>query len=149
MKLRVTIDGESRLLDLEQETAQASVVETTPGAYSVLLGTRSFTAYLLPDGAQVDGRRFAIAVADLRDRPVQAEKQSASGPFELRAQMPGKVVNLLVQPGSEVAAGQGLIVIEAMKMQNEMKAPRAGKVSQVLVVEGSSVAAAEKLMVIE
>ncbi len=149
MKLRVTIDGENRLLDLEQEAGNASVVETSPGVCSVLIGTRSFTAYLLPDGVQVDGQRFVITVADPRDRSVLAEKRSASGPFELRAQMPGKVVKLLVEPGSQVEAGQGLIVVEAMKMQNEMKAPRSGKVAQILVREGSSVAAAEKLMVIE
>jgi biotin carboxyl carrier protein len=149
LKLRVTIDGESRVLDLERAAGNYSVVETAPGTYSVLLGTRSFTAHVLPDDVRIGERRFAISIADLRDRPAQAGKHAATGPLEIRAQMPGKVVRLLVESGSEVAAGQGLIVVEAMKMQNEMKAPRAGKVLQISAIEGASVAASEKLMVLE
>jgi biotin carboxyl carrier protein len=63
--------------------------------------------------------------------------------------MPGKVVRLLVAPGDAVTAGQGLIVVEAMKMQNEIKAPRAGRVLEVRAAEGATVAAGEALLILE
>jgi biotin carboxyl carrier protein len=63
--------------------------------------------------------------------------------------MPGRVISLLVDPGQEVAAGEGLIVVEAMKMQNEMKAPRAGRVVAVKTVAGATVSAGDVLLVIE
>jgi biotin carboxyl carrier protein len=63
--------------------------------------------------------------------------------------MPGKVVRVLVAPGDEVASRQGLVVVEAMKMENELRAGRAGRVSEVLVVEGTSVEAGALLVVLE
>ena len=69
--------------------------------------------------------------------------------MELRAQMPGKIVKLLVEPQSEVRAGQSLLVIEAMKMQNEMKSPKDGIVTAIYATEGATVLAGERLMVVE
>ena len=168
MKLRVTIGGESRSLDLSESpddfdyrlqagekelSGRASIVETSPGHYSILLGTRSFAAHVdkgSPDAhIQISGRFFQIGVADARDRSGKAAARAALGPLEICAPMPGKVVKLLVEIGAEVEPGQGLIVVEAMKMQNEMKAPRGGKVLQVGVKEGDSVAASQKLMLLE
>ena len=63
--------------------------------------------------------------------------------------MPGKVVRILVAAGDEVAAGQGIVVIEAMKMQNEMKAPRAGRVAAIQARENDSVVAGAVLAVID
>lgn len=63
--------------------------------------------------------------------------------------MPGKVVKLLVGVGDEVSAGDGVIIVEAMKMQNEMKAPKAGRIARVHVAEGNTVAAGEALLVVE
>jgi biotin carboxyl carrier protein len=63
--------------------------------------------------------------------------------------MPGKVVKLLVKPGDAVKAGDGVIVVEAMKMENELKAPAPGTVKEIRVAEGKAVAAGEVLVVIE
>jgi biotin carboxyl carrier protein len=63
--------------------------------------------------------------------------------------MPGRVVNVLVAPGDEVKAGQGIIVVEAMKMENEVKAPKAGKVVEVKVVAGQAVEKGQLMIVIE
>jgi len=63
--------------------------------------------------------------------------------------MPGKVVRLLVTPGQEVQAGQGLIVVEAMKMENEIASPRAGRVAEVAVTSGQTVESGAKLVVLE
>jgi biotin carboxyl carrier protein len=63
--------------------------------------------------------------------------------------MPGKVIKLLVEKGVNVQAGQGLIVVEAMKMQNEMKSPKDGMVSKINVAEGATVGAGQTLIVVE
>ena len=73
---------------------------------------------------------------------------TGDGPQRLLAPMPGKVVRVLVQPGDEVVARQGVIVVEAMKMENELRAGRPGVVREVLVVEGASVEAGTPLVVI-
>jgi len=63
--------------------------------------------------------------------------------------MPGRVIRVLVESGQEIGAGQGLIVVEAMKMQNEMKSPRAGRVVEVRAAAGATVSAGDVLVVIE
>jgi biotin carboxyl carrier protein len=74
---------------------------------------------------------------------------SATGPQRITAPMPGKVVRVLVQPGDQVAARQGLVVVEAMKMENELRAARDGRVRDVAVREGQSVDAGAVLMIVE
>lgn len=167
MKLRITLDGQPALLDLgKSETGttynlegalsaqgEASIIEVSTGVFSLLLGRQSFTVYTSRNQDSLEvwaaGTRHRIAVADLRDRPAGEQPESASGPRELRAQMPGKIVAILVQPGESVRAGQGLIVVEAMKMQNEMKSPKDGTVSTIHVSQGATVSAGAKLLVVE
>ena len=133
----------------------ASIVETMPGVFSVLVGDRSF---LVNVGPGIEGElevwtsgdeRHAISLADPRDRSSRSPKASGDGPVEVRAQMPGKVIKVLVEPGASVEAGQGLVVVEAMKMQNEMKAPKSGRVVRVHAREGATVIAGEPLAVVE
>jgi len=63
--------------------------------------------------------------------------------------MPGKVVRILLKPGEEVAAGQGVVVVEAMKMQNEVKSTRSGRVSEIRISEGDTVNGNQVLAVVE
>ena len=169
MKLRVEVDGEALELQLQRQgngsdyhyvlqgreegAEPASVIEISPSVFSILLGTRSFTVYLSKDGermeALVGNARRWIAVADTRDRRMGAKANAASGPMEIRSQMPGKIIKVLVTPGSAVTAGQGLLVVEAMKMQNEMKSPKDGVVARIQVSEGATVSAGETLIVVE
>lgn len=74
---------------------------------------------------------------------------SATGPYRITAPMPGKVVRVLVKPGDHVTARQGLVVVEAMKMENELRAARDGRVRDVAVAEGQSVDAGAVLLVVE
>jgi len=74
---------------------------------------------------------------------------SGSGPLTLRAPMPGRVVKLLAKVGESLQPGQGVIVIEAMKMENELKAPRAGVLKEVKAVEGTAVEANAALVIID
>jgi biotin carboxyl carrier protein len=73
----------------------------------------------------------------------------AAGEQRIVAPMPGKVLRVLVQPGQDVAARQPLVVVEAMKMENELSSPRAGRVKDVVAVEGQSVEAGRVLIIVE
>ena len=98
----------------------------------------------------VAGRRFAAEVSDPRSlRGRKAKAGATDGPRKITAPMPGKVVRILAAEGIDVEAGQGVIVIEAMKMQNELKSPKAGKVKKILAAEGAAVNAGDALAVVE
>ena len=93
-------------------------------------------------------RRFAAEVRDPRDRGQRSGAALGTGRQNIRAPMPGKVIRVLVREGDELDVGQGLVVVEAMKMQNEMKALRGGRIADVRVRGGETVAAGDTLVVI-
>ena len=98
----------------------------------------------------VRGRRYAAEVRDpraFRGRRVAAG--GSAGPVKLVAPMPGKVVRLLKAEGAPVEAGEGVVVVEAMKMQNEIRSPRKGVVKKILAAAGAAVNAGEALAVVE
>ena len=96
------------------------------------------------------GRDHQVAIIDpKRLRGDASARGDASGKAEIRTAMPGKVVRVIVAEGDTVHKGDSVIVVEAMKMQNEMKAPKDGVVSEVRTSEGSTVAAGDILVVIE
>lgn len=98
----------------------------------------------------IGNRRFLAEVTDPRSlRGRQAKAGGGEGPRKVKAPMPGKVVRILAEEGAAVEAGQGVIVIEAMKMQNELKSPKAGKVAKLLVTEGAAVNAGDVLAIVE
>ena len=110
---------------------------------------RSYEAVVDGNSVSVGGRRFDVAVTDPRRWKRERNHRDAEGRQNIVASMPGKLIRVLVQPGDTVAAGQGLIVVEAMKMQNEMKAVRAGRVVTLAAVAGATVNAGEILATIE
>jgi len=165
MKLVIQINGAARELEIlepgpncryrfaqaAERTANVELPE--PGAYSILTNGRVYEARVeeTPAGlvVLVDGHRFEIDVQDPRRWRSKAAGGGGEGVAAVRAPMPGKVVRVLVAAGDSVAAGQGLVVVEAMKMQNEMKAPRAGRIIKIAVEAGSAVSAGEVLATIE
>ena len=103
-----------------------------------------------PVEVTVDTECYAITLTDPRRlRSASAAGALAGGLARIAAPMPGKIVRVLVEAGAQVEAGEGVIVVEAMKMQNEMKSPRAGKVVTVNVEVGATVNAGDVLAVIE
>lgn len=103
----------------------------------------------------VDGWRFELLVEDearaaLRDRASRDRNAAGSigGPLEIRAIIPGRIASVAVAPGDVVEAGQTLLAVEAMKMQNELLAPRAGTVTRVPVGAGSTVELGDVLVVL-
>ncbi len=98
----------------------------------------------------IGSARYAVDVRDPRSlRTRRAIAGTEAGPQKVKAPMPGKIVRILVAEKDEVKAGQGIIVMEAMKMQNEMKSPKDGKVQKILTAEGSAVNAGDTLAIIE
>jgi biotin carboxyl carrier protein len=145
-------DGEYRARLDGQETS-AHAVETGAGNYSILLAGHSFEARVSAEGdtllVRCAGREFSVRVLD--PRSWRADRRSvlqATGCQQVVAPMPGKVVRVLVVAGEMVEAGQGLVVVEAMKMQNEIRAPKRGKIERVVVVENQAVHAQEALLII-
>lgn len=98
----------------------------------------------------IGSARYAVDVQDPRSlKTRRAVGGAESGPQKIKAAMPGKIVRVLVGEKDEVKAGQGVIVMEAMKMQNEMKSPKDGRVQKILAAEGSAVNAGDTLAIIE
>lgn len=98
----------------------------------------------------VGSSRYACEVQDPRSlRTRRAAAGTTEGPQKIVAPMPGKVVRIVVPQGETVEAGKGVLVVEAMKMQNELKSPKAGKVQKLLVAEGATVNAGDTLAIIE
>jgi acetyl/propionyl-CoA carboxylase alpha subunit len=108
-------------------------IEPRAGGYRVLVGGDEFVVELL---------------GPARADPA-AGGRAPTGPARLLAPMPGRIVRVLVEAGQTVEAGQGLVVIEAMKMENELRAPRAGRVAELPAVEGRTVETGALLAVVE
>ena len=165
MKLTLQTEGREQPIEIQSAAPMyrfrlgdgperhANVEMPEPDVYSVLLDGRVYDGRVeeTPAGLVVviDGYRFEIAVRDPRRWSRKDAARSGEGVQTVLAPMPGKVVRVLVAPGDEVAAGQGLLVVEAMKMQNEMKASRAGRILSVAAKEGATVTAGEVLATIE
>jgi biotin carboxyl carrier protein len=157
MTRRVTVHGRSGRIEIEgsrlrYERDDGVVVEGefSLAGVSVLLNGRS---YRVSKGAGteiwVNGSRLSMEVFDPRNlRPGQGVSAN-HGRQEIAASMPGKVIRVLVAAGETVEEGQGLVVVEAMKMQNEMKSPKSGRVAEVRARPDATVAAGEILIVVE
>lgn len=147
-RYRVTMDGRAMEVDAR------ALNDTT---LSVLLDDHAYNieSERTADGAQnllVRGEVVNVEVLDLRKvrlRKVQESAAGEGGPVEITSPMPGKVVAVLVKDGQEVAEGQGLMVVEAMKMENELRAPRAGVVKNLKAKEGAAVDGGAVLCVVE
>ncbi len=152
MKIEARINGREATLD--RGDLEERVVRVQPGTYSALVGGRSLEVYVetLPDGrseAFVNGRRYLVEVRDPRRSSRGGAGAPAAGPLAVKAPMPGKVVAVSVEPGEAVETEQGLLVIEAMKMQNEIRSPKAGIVAEVRVRAGDSVSPGQPLVIVE
>jgi biotin carboxyl carrier protein len=93
--------------------------------------------------------RFAAEVGDPRSLRERVRAVDDDGPKKLTAPMPGKIVRVMVSQGDEVEAGSGVLVVEAMKMQNEIKSPKKGTIQKIMVSEGAAVNAGDVLAIVE
>lgn len=145
---RVLLDGEPRKLD---------VVRTGVHGLSILLEDESVSRELqvTPTGGRneflvtLGGRIVGVSINARQTGRGGGESAGAQGEQALTAPMPGRVVRILVAEGDEVAARQGLVVVEAMKMENELRSPKAGRIKEVSVTPGMSVEAGRVLLIVE
>jgi len=153
-KLDLTRDGENWLCRVDGDAIEANALVTRPDVLSIVIAGRAYEVKRerTPSDTHlwVKNSRFAVEVRDPRSlRSRRAKAGSTEGPQKIAAPMPGKIVRIVAPAGAAVEVGQGIIVVEAMKMQNEMKSPKAGTVKQILVNEGATVNAGDILAIIE
>jgi biotin carboxyl carrier protein len=165
MKYEVLIDGHSHQVELERadkgyqcivdgEPFALDVVMTARDVLSIIHGGRHYEAKreysLLGDTHVIIGsERFHAEVRDPRSLRSRIAAGHVAGPAKIIAPMPGKIVRLIANEGEEVEIGQGLVVVEAMKMQNEIKSTKKGKVTRIAVKEASAVNAGDLLAIVE
>ena len=165
-RLAVKIDGRERLVEIDEgvvrvdgQVVDVDITEAEPGVWLLRRGSEQAVAHVDGRGGKLavelrrpgrDAQVIAAEVSDARRGPIAAPTRATAGgaPITVRSPIPGRLIKLLVKVGDAVAAGQTLIVLEAMKMENELAAPRAGRVSELRVAEGSAVDAAQELVVI-
>jgi biotin carboxyl carrier protein len=143
--LTITVDGRE---------VRPDVANPEPDVLSLVLGGRSYEIkrQTTPAGTRIiiGDAVFEVEVSDPRSfRQRKRRAGSEEGPQKITSPMPGKVVRVLAPEGAEVEAGQGVIVIEAMKMQNELKSPKKGKVQKIVAQQGAAVNAGDVLAIVE
>jgi biotin carboxyl carrier protein len=164
MIYEIAIDGKSYRLDLSQAEGRWScrvdgcevevdAVLARPNVLSLRIGNKAYEVKCERVGGDVHiwvgSQRFAVDLRDPRSLRGRTRAVDDHGPKKLTAPMPGKVVRILLTQGMDVEAGAGVLVVEAMKMQNEVKSPKKGTIQKILVSEGTAVNAGDVLAIVE
>jgi biotin carboxyl carrier protein len=155
-KATITVEEmeEGRLFAIERDGQRRVVdyVQQAPGVFSLLIDGVSYEAFLSRVGDDfrlvVEGEYYHMGVRET-EGPEDTAEDGPTGPVEIRSVIPGRIVSCLVREGDVVHPGQGLVVVEAMKMENEMKAPVGGRIAVVAVTAGQTVEANTLLARIE
>ena len=171
MHYQINIGGKNFQLDLKKETGRENrwlakvngreialdVLQVSENALSIVMEGQSFQARRENSSDEngtrriiVGGKTYEVTVRDAKS--LRSRNQTAagdSGPLKVKASMPGKVVRVLANKGDSVQAGSGILVVEAMKMQNEVRSPKDGTLKELLAREGMNVNAGDVLAVLE
>lgn len=160
----VSIDGKNHRLELnrndgrwtcrlEGREVEVDAVLARPDVLSLRIGNQAYEIKCERVGSElhlwVGSVRFAAEVRDPRSLRGRTRAADDHGPKKLIAPMPGKVVRVLAREGEIVDSGAGILVVEAMKMQNEIKSPKKGTIQKVLVREGAPVNAGDVLAIVD
>jgi biotin carboxyl carrier protein len=164
MTYDVSIDGKDYRLELERAEGrwlcrldgreiEVDAVLARPDVLSLRIGNKAYEVKCERVASDlhlwVGSARFAAEVRDPRSLRGRVRAVDDHGPKKLTAPMPGKIVRVLVTEGANVDAGAGVLVMEAMKMQNEIKSPKKGTIQKILVSEGAAVNAGDVLAIVE
>jgi biotin carboxyl carrier protein len=150
-------EGDRLFAAVDDRKYELEVSEPEPGVFLFKNNGKVTEVFVSPQknpsdpiDVQTGGRSYSIKLVDpKRLRGSVGSEHHGDGAAEIRTAMPGKVVRILLKAGSPVVKGEGVLIVEAMKMQNELKAPKDGTIKDVRVEEGSTVSAGDVLVVIE
>jgi biotin carboxyl carrier protein len=155
-QLSIRETGEGLQIDLDGKKLHVDMAPVAPEVYSLLVDGRSYEVQVRSqeDGYQVffGPRHYTVRIEDERARMVRelsADALNHDRPREIRASMPGLVVRVEVGEGDPVKPGDGLVVVEAMKMENEVRSQQKGVVKQVFVKQGMTVDQGQTLLILE
>ena len=156
-EIEIHRDGDQVHAQIDGEQFDVEVSEPEPNVFLIKRDGKIFETFVVPSDrpdqqktVSVNGQDVAVRLIDpKRLRGSRSESDHGDGLAEIRTAMPGKVVRVLLETGSEVEKGDGILIVEAMKMQNELKAPKAGVVKEIRFSEGDTVSAGDILAIIE
>ena len=155
-EIEIKRDGDRVFASIDGREYDVEFSEPEPNVYLIKHSGRIFQVSVESDAmsgttrTRVGREEFAVRITDPKRLRGTADADGAiDGIAEIKTAMPGKVVRMLVAVGADVEKGDGIVVVEAMKMQNELKAPKSGTVKEIKVAEGSTVAAGETLVTVE
>jgi acetyl/propionyl-CoA carboxylase alpha subunit len=164
MTYDIAIDGKTHRLELSRvenrwscrldgRDVEVDAVLARPDVLSLRIGDKAYEVKCERVGNDwhvwVGSARFAAEVRDPRSLRSRIRTVDDHGPRKLLAPMPGKIVRVLASEGAEVESGAGVLVVEAMKMQNEIKSPKKGTIQKILVSQGAAVNAGDVLAIVE
>jgi biotin carboxyl carrier protein len=162
MKLQAELNSEKYEIEIKREGAKVlarvddreyelEASEVEPDVFLLKQGHDIYEIYVAPNGiVNIGAHQLEIKLTDpKRLRGAGAAGAAADGTAEIKTAMPGKLVRILTEVGAEIKYGDGVLVVEAMKMQNEMKSPKDGVVKEIRFAEGATVNAGDVLAIIE
>jgi biotin carboxyl carrier protein len=153
LEVRRHKDGTCYVVVLGGEEHHLDLTEPETNLYSALVGEHSYEAVVRLEGEKVNvdvaGRRYEIDIEDPMHALTRGGRFAMDGVQVVRSVMAGKVLEVLTEEGATVTAGDPLLVIEAMKMENEIRAPKDGTVSSIRVAPGEAVESGAELLIVE
>ena len=149
-ELEIKRDGAKLFAEVDGRKYELDFSEPEPGVFLFKHEGNVFEASVSSGHVRIGSNEFDVRLVDpKRLRGGGAGHDHDDGIAEIKTAMPGKVVRVLVEVGAEVEKGDGIVVVEAMKMQNELKSPKAGIVKEIRAAEGTTVGASDVLATIE
>lgn len=150
-EIEITRDGENLRAKIDGREYVIEAAEVEPDVYLLKHENKIYQIYIAPNGiVNLGPHQLEISVSDpKRLRGAGAENAAADGISEIKTAMPGKLVRILTETGAEIKKGDAVLVVEAMKMQNEMKSPKDGIVKEIRFAEGATVNSGDVLAIIE
>lgn len=149
--------GENLIAEIDGRVYELEAGEVEPNVFLLKHENKIYQIFVSPSqnsqepfSVVAETHNFEIKIFDpKRLRSAAGTAGGADGTAEIKTAMPGKVVRVLVEAGAEIKKGEGVVIVEAMKMQNEMKSPKDGVVKEIRFTEGNTVNAGDVLAIIE
>lgn len=157
LQVEIIRDGERLTAKIDDRTYDLEALQPEPNVYLLKHNGKVHEVFVNPNRNPNDPHRTSIKGKEIDIRLIDPKRLRSSGKdgdhgdglAEIKTMMPGKVVRLLLRSGDQVEKGNAVLVVEAMKMQNDLKAPKAGIVKEIRVTEGQTVAAGDVLAIVE